>query len=155
MINHFCITLLGLWENAQVQWNLVDPESKRKWEFPLIHPHSINPLISSPLAIFLRKSGTFIKTKKTVCYVQVFEFVQFTGCYYALYICEKILYNHFKKVVLGIGRWVHGSGCNVEKGRRLENKSNCLTFKNKLCIYSPHLPQVQRQCIIEICLLYF
>lgn len=33
-----------------------------------------------------------IRTKKTVRYVQVFEFVQFTGCYYALYICKKYIY---------------------------------------------------------------
>lgn len=48
----------------------------------------------------------FIMTKKTVSYVEVFEFVQFTGCYYAPYICKKKnIIQSFQKGCL-LGTWI-------------------------------------------------
>ena len=59
-VSHYC----GLWVSAQVQWNLVNPDSKGKWPCPLIHPYSINPLVPSPLAIFSRRSGLLLGQRK-------------------------------------------------------------------------------------------
>ena len=93
-----------------------------------MYSHSSNSLIPSLLAIFFKEVRLSIRTKKTVCYIEVLEFVLFTGCYYALYICKK------KKIMITIQIyqkrlfWGLGIGCMEAIVQRAVKQSDVLCY---------------------------